>query len=206
AGGWPGLMRSVGGKSSGALPGRRPSLWLSAVSLTARSASVPGSAEHVANVRSTDSASLRLLLVLAGQHLANQSEGQQLNSDDHQQHTEQQKRPLADPGAADLVDGEVDENHTAGERRDQAHSSEQVERAVAVPAHEDDRKEVERGAQVALDSEPRASVHPGAMIDGQLSNAEALVMSEHRDEAVALAVQAHVLEDLGPIRLQTAVH
>ena len=87
-----------------------------------------------------------------------------------------------------------------------ADPSEQVQRAMAVAPHEDDREEVERRPQVPLDAEPRLSVRPRSVIDGQLGDAEAEVVRKHRNEAMALAVQPHVVEHLGPVRLQAAVH
>ena len=89
--------------ASRALETRTSSSRLSAVSLTCRSRPSGGrSAQHVAHVRATSSARLRLLLVVAGQHLADQPERQELDADDDEQHAEQEQRPVADPRASDL--------------------------------------------------------------------------------------------------------
>ena len=47
---------------------------------------------------------------MARQHLADQAERQELDADDDEQHPEQQQRPVADGGSADLVCGEVGED------------------------------------------------------------------------------------------------
>src|SRR3954447_525665 len=81
-----------------------------------------------------------------------------------------------------------------------------MQRAIAVSTHEDDREKVERAAEVALDSEARLAVRARSVIHGQLGHAEAEMMREHRDEAMALAVELDVLEHFGAVRLKPAVH
>src|SRR5580765_89490 len=126
-----------------------------AVSLTCRiTPPCVSSTQNVAHVRATDSCRLPLLLVVAGQHLADQPKRQELDTDDDEEHAEQEQRPLADPRAADLHSGEIGEDDNPDERRGHADPSEQMERAMAVAPHEDDCQEVEGRPQVALDPEP----------------------------------------------------
>src|SRR5439155_15703528 len=122
------------------------------------------------------------------------------------QNTEQKERSSADSGASDLLDGQVQQDRCAGEARAQADASEEVERPVPVAAHEDDRQQIEGAAQVALDPEARATVEPRPVVDRQLGDAEAKVMSENGNESMPFAVEAHVLEDFGAVCLQAAIH
>ena len=82
----------------------------------------------------------------------------------------------------------------------QPEAAEEVQRPVPVAAHERDREEVEEAADVALDAVVRAAVLARAVVDGQLGDAVAAVMGEHRDVAVQLAVQLHALRRPPPDR------
>ena len=67
-------------------------------------------------------------------------------------------------------------------------------------------QQVEEPAQVTLDAVARAAVLARAMVDGQLCDAEAAVVREHRDEAVQLPVEAQSVHDLRAVGLEAAVH
>ena len=85
-------------------------------------------------------------------------------------------------------------------------AAEQMQWPVPIPAHERDREQVEESAHVALDPVVRAAVLARPVIDGQLGDAVATVVGEDRDVAVELAVELHPVDDLGPVRLEPAVH
>ena len=74
---------------------------------------------HVANVRTTTSPSPGPLLVVAGEHLADQPERQKLDPDDDEQHAEQEKRPASDRRTSDLVDRQIGEDRASGNGRAQ---------------------------------------------------------------------------------------
>ena len=77
---------------------------------------------------------------------------------------------------------------------------------MAVAPHERHGEEIEEAAHVPLDAVVRAAVLARAMIDRELRDPVAAVVREHGDVAVELAVELHPLHDLGPVRLEAAVH
>jgi hypothetical protein len=97
-------------------------------------------------------------LVLARDELGDQAEREDLEPDDDEQDAEDQQRPLADRGAADLDRGQVEERRDPGQGQEQAEPAEEVQRPVPVPADERDREEVEEAPQVALEAVARAAV------------------------------------------------
>src|SRR5437763_1878575 len=76
------------------------------------------------------------LLVLARQHLADQSEREELETDHDQQDAEREQRPLADRVAERLDDGQVGEDHEPDQAEHEAEPAEEVERPVPVAADE----------------------------------------------------------------------
>ena len=143
---------------------------------------------------------------MARDHLADQAEREELHSDHDEQHAEQEQRPCADRVAESLEHGEVDEDRRPDEAEHEPEPAEEVQRPMAVAADERDGQEVEEPAQVALDAVARAAVLARAVVDGQLGDAVAAVVREHRDEAVQLAVEAQAVDDLGAVGLEPAVH
>jgi hypothetical protein len=87
-----------------------------------------------------------------------------------------------------------------------AETTEEMERAVAVPPHERHGEEIEESAHVPLDAVVRASVLPRAMIHREFRDPVPAVVSEHGDVAMELAVEVEPLENLGTVCLETAVH
>src|SRR5438067_5842203 len=81
-----------------------------------------------------------------------------------------------------------------------------MERAVSVATHEDDGEQVERPAEVALDAKSRLAVQARTMVHRNLGDGEAEMMSEYGYEAMPLAVELDILEHLGAVGLQAAVH
>src|SRR5690348_8374444 len=126
---------------------------------------------------------------MARDHLADQAEREELESDDDEQHAERQKRATADRVPQCLVDGEVDEDADPDRHQRESEPAEEVQRSMAVPADERDGQEIEEPAQVALDPVTRPPVLPLAMVHRKLCNAKAAVVREDGDEAVQLAVQ-----------------
>ena len=112
--------------------------------------------------------------------------------------------PIAWPSS--LTIGQVDEDRAPEQAEEQPDAAEQVERPVAVAAHERHREEVEEAAHVPLDAVVRAAVLARPVVDGQLGDAVAAVVGEHGDVAVELAVELHALDDLGAVGLEPAVH
>ena len=98
------------------------------------------------------------------------------NWSDDEQHAQGQQRALADRVAERLEDGQVDEDRGPEDAEDEAEPAEEVQRAVAVAAHERDREQIEEAAQVALEPVPGAAVLPRAVVDRQLGDAEAAVV------------------------------
>ena len=133
------------------------------------------------------------------------SPSEQLDTDYDEEHPEQQQRSLADRVAEDLDNGQVDEDDGADQAEQQAEAAEQVQRAVAIPAHEGHREQVEETAHVPLDAVVRTPVLAGPMIDGQLRDAVAAVVGEDGDVAMELAVELHAVDDLGAVCLEPAV-
>jgi hypothetical protein len=144
--------------------------------------------------------------VVTRDHLAQQPEGEELHTDDDQEHAEREQGALADRVAGRLEHGQVDQDRRPDDAEEEPEPAEEMERPMPVAAHERHGQQVEEPAKVALDSISRASVSAGAMVDGQLGDAEAAVVRQNRDEAVQLAVQRHPSHDLGPVGLETAVH
>ena len=81
-----------------------------------------------------------------------------------------------------------------------------MQRPVPVAAHERHREQVEEAAHVPLDAVVRAAVLAGPVVDGQLRDPVAAVVGEDGDVAVQLAVELHPVDDLGAVRLESAVH
>ena len=147
-----------------------------------------------------------LLLVLVGEHLADEPERDQLDADDHQQDPEHEQRPAADPRAAELEDGEVGQDQEAAPAEQQADPAEEVQRPIAVAAHECDGEQVEEAAHVPLRPVARAAVSPRPVAHRDLGGAVAEMVGEDGDETMELAVELDVLQHLGAVRLQAAVH
>src|SRR5205807_9172533 len=106
------------------------------------------------------------LLVMARDHFADQSEGEELHPDDDEEDAECEERSSADCVTEHLVDGQVDEDSDADRRQSEAESSEKVQRSVAVTADEGDRQQIEEAAQVTLEPVSRAAVLARTMVDG----------------------------------------
>ena len=86
------------------------------------------------------------LLVLARDQLADQAEREELEPHDHQQHPEDQQRPLSDRISLELEHGQVEEHSEAGHAEQQPEPAEEVQRAVAVTPDERDREQIEEPA------------------------------------------------------------
>ena len=71
------------------------------------------------------------LPVLAGQELGDEAEREELDPDDHEEHPEQEQRPVPDGLARHLHDGEVDEDRAADRPEREAEPAEQVQRTCA---------------------------------------------------------------------------
>src|SRR2546427_7449224 len=115
---------------------------------------------------------------MARDHLADQPEREELETDHDEQHAQHQQWALADRVAECFEHGEVDEHGPADEPEDESQSTEEMERAVAVPADEGHCEQIEEAAEVTLDAISRAAVLPRPVIDGKLGDAEAAVMGE----------------------------
>src|SRR5919197_2745722 len=126
---------------------------------------------------------------MARDHLADQAEREELHPDHEQEDAEHEQGAVADRVAERLEHGEVDEDRNPERAEDEAEPAEQMQRAVAVAPDERHRQQVEEAAQVALDAVARPAVLARAVVDRELSDAEAAVVREHRDEAVELAVE-----------------
>src|SRR5207244_2424624 len=113
--------------------------------------------------------------------------------------------PATDRLAVDLEHGQIDQHREAEGAEEKPEPTKEMERPVPVAPDERHRQEVEEATQVALDAVAGAAVLAWAVVHGQLGDAMAAVVGEHRDEAVQLAVEAQILEDLGPVSLQAAV-
>src|SRR4029453_603130 len=160
--------------------------------------------EHLLDVEVVRTAGA--LLVVARDQLAQKPEGEELQPEDDEQDAEGEQRALPDRLAGELEHREVDQQDGSDCAECQSEAPEEVERTVPVPAHEPDRHEVEKAADVPLDAVVGSSVLPRSMVDGQLGDAITAVVSEHRQEAMELSVDPQVSHDLGPVGLQSAVH
>src|SRR3954469_10685073 len=78
----------------------------------------------------------RALLVLARDQLADQAEREELQPDHHEEHAEDQERPLSDRVALDLEHGQVAQDDETEEAERQAEAAEEMERPVPVAADE----------------------------------------------------------------------
>ena len=65
------------------------------------------------------SALVRTLLVVADDHLAHEPEREELDADDHEQHTEDEQRALSDRPAGDLDAGQVDQDAGSAQAEEQ---------------------------------------------------------------------------------------
>ena len=148
----------------------------------------------------------RALLVVARDHLADQAEREELHADDDEQHAEREQRPLADRVAERTCGSSGRRAPRPDEAEQQAEPAEEVQRPVPVAAHERDGEQVEEPAQVALEPVARAAVLARAVVHRELGDAVALLVREHGDEAVQLAVEHEAVHDLGAVRLEAAVH
>src|SRR5439155_10676969 len=84
--------------------------------------------------------------------------------------------------------------------------AEEMQRPIPVTAEERNGEEVEEPAGVPLQAVARPAMLSPAMVDGDLRDAISALVSEHRHEAVELAVEVERPNHLGPIRLEPAVH
>src|SRR2546422_10208144 len=91
------------------------------------------------------------LLVLARDHLTQQTEGEELEPDDREQDAEREQGPLSDRMAGRLQYRQVDEDSGPEGTEQETEAAEQVQRAVPVAPDEHDRKQVEEAAHVALE-------------------------------------------------------
>ena len=143
--------------------------------------------------------------MVARDQLAEEAQREELDADDDEQDAERQQRPVPDRLAADLDRRQVGENDHPDRNRAGAEPAEEVQRPVAVAAHERDGEQVEEPADVALDAVARAAVLARPVVHRQLGDPEAAVVGEHGHEAVQLAVEAQSSDDLGAVRLEPAV-
>ena len=130
--------------------------------------------------------------MLARDELAQEPQREELDSDDHEQDSERQQRPLADCLAAQLEHCQVDEHREAEHRRDESDSPEEVQWPMAVAPHEGHRQEVEEAFGETGPAVLGAAVFAGAMVDDHLADTEPTAGRKHRHEAVT----AHAPEAL----------
>src|SRR5262249_12125487 len=109
------------------------------------------------------------------------------------------------PQPHDPGHGEVGEAEVAEQEADQAEAAEQVLRPAPEAGQEFDRQEVEEALEEAPGAVLGPPEPPGAVVDSQLADPEAPRGGEHGDEAVQLAVEADLAEDLGAVALHAAV-
>src|SRR5262245_65378579 len=108
---------------------------------------------------------------MARHHLAQEPEGEELEADDDEQDAEREQRALADRMPGRLEHGQVDEDHGPDRAQEESQAAEEMERPVAVTAHEGHGQEVEEAAQVTLEPVPRAAVLSRAVVDRELGDA-----------------------------------
>ena len=77
---------------------------------------------------------------------------------------------MPDRVPGDLHGREVGEDDHADRAEHEPHAAEEVQRPVAVAAHEGDGQQVEEAAHVALHPVARPAVLPRAVVDGQLGD------------------------------------
>src|SRR5215207_8193243 len=106
---------------------------------------------------------------------------------------------MPDRPAGELDAREVDAHREPDPADEQPSAAEQVEWAVPVAAEEEHGQQVEEAADAALEAVARAPVDARPVVHGQLRDAEATVVRQHRQVAMKLAVHVQVLDDLAPI-------
>src|SRR5690606_6415169 len=140
-----------------------------------------------------------------GDHLGQEPEDNELRADDHEQHAQRQKRPVADGVAQEPERGQVGVDAETDQQRDQAEPAEEVERAAPVLRQEQNRKQVEEATEEAGGSELGAAELSRAMPHLYLAHPESPEVGQHRDIAVQLTVEVDLVQDLGAVGLQAAV-
>src|SRR5437764_655803 len=146
------------------------------------------------------------LFVLAREHLADQTEREELKTDHDQEHAEREQRALADRVSQGLDDCQVDEDRKPGQAENEPEPAEKMQGPVPVTADERHREQSQESTDVALDAVARAPVFSRTMVDGELRDPEAPVLREYGDQTMQFAVQRHAANDLCPVRLQPAIH
>src|ERR687896_2656485 len=76
---------------------------------------------------------------------------------------------------------------------------------MAVPAHEPHGEEIQEASEVALDAVARSPVRPRTVMHGELGDPVAPIVCQHGKEAVELAVDAEVADDVGAVGLEPAI-
>jgi len=116
---------------------------------------------------------LHSFLVVARDHLADQSQREELHPDHDEQHPEHQQRSLSNSVSERFDHGEIDKDRGSDQAEQEPESAEQMQRSVAVATDERDGQQVEESTQVTLDAIARTAVFAGAVVDGQLRDAKA---------------------------------
>jgi len=102
----------------------------------------------------------------------------------------------------DLEDEEPGGHARTGHHAERAEGAEEVQRAGHITKQEADGEQIEEDAEGARDAVVGLPCRAGRVGDGYLADAGAVPGGEGRDEAVHLAVEGDVLDDLAAIGLE----
>ena len=102
----------------------------------------------------------------------------------------------------DLEDQHPDGEGAAGEHADGADGSEEVERAGHVLEQKPDGEEVEEDAEGAGDAVVTFAGGAGGIGDGDFADGGAVPAGKRWDEAMHLAIERYVLDNLAPVGLE----
>src|SRR5690606_32238685 len=102
-------------------------------------------------------------------HLAEQTEDDELRADDDEQHAERQQRPMADRLAEhELGERQIGVDQKAQPEGNDTDQAKQMQRSARVLRQEQHRQQIEEAAEEARRAELRMAVTPRTMWHGHL--------------------------------------
>jgi hypothetical protein len=149
----------------------------------------------------------RFILLLAVDHLPKQSERNELNTDNDEEESEEKKRPVAERSPTEEpFDGKISVDEDTDDEGDNSPDAEEVERTPDVSGREKNCQQIEESPGEPADAEFCVTILAGMVIDDLFTDPEACPVRKRRYIAMKFSIDDNLLDDLFPVRLQSAIH
>ena len=143
---------------------------------------------------------------LALDEFAKEPDRDELEGGHDQEHSEHQKRPVADRAESeDPENAKIGEDGSPGEAEDRSGGAEDMQRPCRETRVEHDAEEVEGPLEETVEAVFRTAELPRMMVDGDFADPVAAPVKQDRNEPVKFAIEREAFESFRAVGLEAAV-